>query len=826
MQSKPAANVDTRVSDTESSQPPKTHYALTPLAAAVIAVLHPGSAMLAQETTEKSKAENKIQIDEIIVTATKRAESLQDVPQSITAFGTDAIEKMQFKNMEDYLKALPSASLTSSMPGRNSLVMRGISSGNSEYRTESQVAVYLDDQPVTSISQQPEIRMVDIARIEALPGPQGTLFGSSSQSGTMRIITNKPNMDGFSGQGSAVVSSTEGGDASWDVSGHINMPVNDKLAIRVVGFGAHEGGYVDNVFGETFAPPEQGGAGDNSALVDDNQNTYDITGGRIAALWVISDDWQADIGLISQDSKARGSWESDPYLGDYKITRFFDEWRDDKWWQTAATFRGDLGFAEFTSTTSYFERDSSYEWDNMAYNQWLTSYYAGYSDVYDFDYEYGTTFNDQWQTRFAQEFRLVSQSESKLQWMAGAFYEDVYDEWEYGAKIPSLIDTTAWGFMNDYACYYNANGYDVPCPVPDTDITYWNNYKRTLKQTAVFGELSYDITDKLTATVGARWFKYDRTEHQQYYAPYLVPPPGSYGFGEGLTDASGTESDVVKKVSVQYEIDDARMVYALASEGFRLGGRNSPRVVGNNPSIPATYDSDTLTNYEVGIKSTWLDRRLTVNASYFLMVWDGIQINSRLGDKWWQRGTWNGDTGETSGIEINGTFFITQNFVVEGSAFFADAKYTSDSYSPYCPVTEDGCTPWIYNGQDMPGSPDEKYWLAAEYTVPNAFGLPGDLWFRVDTSYQAGTWDDLDSAAENDPVGYIPAWKNTNVQVGVSLDSDLTIALMVRNVTDERGINSLYSSTYYTDYFGQTGQSELRTLQKPLTFSLSLTKKF
>ncbi len=800
-------------------------YALTSLAASIASVLYPGAAAIAQDADAEDKS---FVVEEVLVTATKRTVNLQDIPQSIMAFGTADIEKMSFKGMEDYLKALPSAALTSSMPGRNSLVMRGISTGSYEYRTESQVAVYLDEQPITSISQQPEVRMVDIERIEALPGPQGTLFGSSSQSGTMRIITNKPNMDGFSGQFDGSLGTTKGGDPSWDINGHLNIPVSDTFAIRAVAFAAHDGGYVDNVFGETFAPPEHGGAGDNSALVDKNQNTYDIYGGRLAALWQFSENWEANLNLIAQNSEANGTWETDPYLDDFQITRFFDEWRNDDWWQTSLTLRGDLGFAEFTSTTSYFERDSAYEWDNMAYNQWQTSYYGIYNGwlPYDFDYEYGTNFNDQVQTRFAQEFRLVSQSDSKLQWMAGAFYDDVYDEWEYGAKIPNFTKTNAFEAINYYACFY-ANYYDAaPCPIPPTDITYWNNYKRTLKQTAVFGEISYDLTDKLKVTAGARWFQYDKSETQQYYAPYLAPPPGSYGFGEGYTEADGTESDTIGKFNIQYAIDDDKMVYFTMSEGFRLGGRNSPRVVGSNPNIPSVYDPDKLTNYEIGLKSQWMDNRVTLNASLFLMEWTDIQINSRLGEKWWQRGTWNGDTGQVSGLELNGSWYVTENFVVEGSAYFADAKYTADTYRP-C-LDADDCEPtlWIEDGQKMPGSPDQKFWLAAEYTIPNAFGLPGGMWVRYDTAYQSSTFTDLDTAAEEDPLGHIPSWTSSNFQIGAGLRNDWTVTFFIRNVWDEKGINSLSSSTYILDWFGETGQSQLRTIQKPRTMTLSVTKRF
>ncbi len=435
--------------------------ALAPLAAAIVGALHPGAS--AQAQVPPMSDEDELGIETVIVTATKRSINLQDVPQSITAFSNADIAKMDFKSMEDYMKAIPSASLVNSMPGRNSLSMRGISTGSNEYRTDSQVAVYLDEQPITSISQQPEVRMVDIARLEALPGPQGTLFGSSSQSGTLRIITNQPNFEGFSGQAEGALSATNGGAPSYEGNGVLNIPVvDDKLAIRLVGFYSHDGGYVDNVLGDTISgnPGAYESPLTNVAVAQNNQNTYDEWGGRVVALWQISDKWQSNISYIMQNSKADGTWETDPYLGDYNVTRFFDEFRDDKWWQASINFNGDLGFAEFVSTTSYFDRTSSYEWDNQVYNQWQTSYYGIYNGFlpYDFQYEFGTIFNFQTQKRFAQEFRLTSQSESKLQWMVGAFYDEVKDAWNYGSQIDALTQTTAWDAINN-GWEYTYNGY-------------------------------------------------------------------------------------------------------------------------------------------------------------------------------------------------------------------------------------------------------------------------------------------------------------------------------------------------------------------------------
>src|SRR5690606_35239460 len=218
---------------------------MTPLAAAVVSALVPAGSALAQQAQG---------LEEIVVTATRRETSLQDVPQSITAFSAADIERQAFQNMEDYVKALPSMNLVNVMPGRNSVIMRGVSTGSAEYRTDSQVAVYLDEQPMTSISQQVDVRMIDIARIESLPGPQGTLFGSSSQSGTLRIITNKPDHGGFSGEAEGMVATTRGGEESYDVNAWLNIPlIADRLAVRVVGFTSLDGGYVDNVLGMDLA---------------------------------------------------------------------------------------------------------------------------------------------------------------------------------------------------------------------------------------------------------------------------------------------------------------------------------------------------------------------------------------------------------------------------------------------------------------------------------------------------------------------------------------------------------------------------------------------
>ncbi len=230
-----------------TAAPPRSRreFPTTPLAAAIVTALYPASATLAQRAEG-----DRGRLEEIVVTATRRELNLQEVAQSITAFSTDDIERQALHNVEDVIGALPSVNLVNSMPGRNSIIMRGISTGSAEYYTDSQVAVYLDDQPLTSISQQVDVQLIDIARVESLPGPQGTLFGSSSQSGTLRYITNKPDPADFSAQFDGEIGTIKGGEESYFTSGHLNIPVSDNFAVRVVGFYNSEGGYVDNVLGE------------------------------------------------------------------------------------------------------------------------------------------------------------------------------------------------------------------------------------------------------------------------------------------------------------------------------------------------------------------------------------------------------------------------------------------------------------------------------------------------------------------------------------------------------------------------------------------------
>jgi iron complex outermembrane receptor protein len=793
-----------------------------PLTAAICAALNPAYSAIAQDAPETK-------LEAVIVTATRREVNLQDVAQSVTALSSEDIAKQAFTSLDDVAGALPSVTIVNALPGRNDVIMRGISTGTGEYYTDSQVSVYLDDQPLTSSSQQVDVRLVDIERIEVLPGPQGTLFGSSSQSGTIRYVTNKPSLSGFSSQAEVEIGTTKGGEESYDVSGYVNLPLGENLAIRVVGFYTHDGGYVDNVLGENLA-----GTADNADAVEKDWNVYESTGGRLGALWQINPQWQASLNYVSQYDDTNGDWLTDPAVGDYKIVSFYDEYRDDDWYQTSASIKGDLGFAELSLTASWFEREIEYQWDNTLYENWRTaqSRNEGWSGLYDTAYLGGTTFNFQEQNRWTYEARLTSKGESRLQWMAGAFYEDVWDWWHYGAKVPGLMSTQAWATANYYAFYYGAD----EVPLLATDEYYTNFFEKTVRQQAVFGELTFDLTDQWSITGGARWFEFDRQEVESNEVPRGLPvfdydPDVGY-FLADPTVSEGKDDDVVMKLATQYRFDDTKMLYALYSEGFRLGGQNSPRAAARG-EIPELYKPDVLENYEAGFKSQWLDNRLMVNISLFFMEWSDIQLRGDASeeDPWWVEGIFNGGKAEQKGIELQTEWQVNDRFSFEIGGFLADPEFSESFTTPAGDPVEEG---W-----PMPYSPEQKFWTAFEYRVPGFLINDGDFWTRFSYSYQGEVWNGLsDIRCVNICIGagnvkdakdqVIPSWSTSTLQFGVSSDNGWDAALIVRNLFDEDAAGYM-SGTDYGEYFGGTNNGPFRyriTPQRPRTVSLSFTKRW
>ena len=846
-------------------------FALTPLSAAVVSALGTSGAAVAQQQDGSERV-----LDEITVTGTKREMNMQDIAQSIDVLSGVELAQMGAKDIEATLRALPSVSLTALQPGQNSLTMRGISSGPFNYYTEAQAAVYMDEQPMTFSSQQVGVRNVDIERIEMLPGPQGTLFGSSSQTGTLRYITKKPRMNVFAAQIEGRWGTTSGGEDSYDFNGVLNIPlVDDKLAARLVAYSSLDGGFVDNVFGTSF-----NGNYDNADLVEKNFNEYEVDGGRLHLQWDISDKWTALLTLMAEDTIADGVWDSDAALGDYKVTRFEDEIRTDDWYSTSFTLTGDLGFAELSFSGAFFDRDIVYEYDNMTYTQgkdryfgggqYYEQYYAGNPYYYNYyniglyntNYYRSTIFNDQTQTRDTFELRLVSQGDSRLQWMAGAYYEDITDKWFYGSRVPGLENTTAWATAQAYAYYYGApnyyNYYDPALtnpnqayPLPPTDVGYSEELDRNVKQTAVFGEIGYDLTDDLNVHGGIRWAEFDRDIFSRFFFPggllpygdrcgntvqYYCNPtyfPDQTVNGDGSFLDVGKDSDTIYKLGVRYNLDDDKLVYALFSQGFRVGGANSPRAASTG-EVPQNYDSDLLNNYEVGLKSQWADGKVTFNTSVFFMEWEDYQDTIGGVGQWWIRGNANVGDAESLGIEMQLDWQITDNLRFSANLFSAEPEFTEticsgtiDGVSAACELDGSGnpIDPIVLKGMPLPNSPEMQAHASLNYTIPNVLG--GDLSFYYDWSYGAESWNSTSNIVDDDRRGLAPSWTFSNLSASLRMANQWDVELHVNNLFDQDGFSYIWTGeSENAELFNDPRYRQLRAQFRPRTFWLTVRKGF
>jgi outer membrane receptor protein involved in Fe transport len=347
-----------------------------------------------QEPPSAAPATTTIADDErdvIIVTATKREENLQDVPVSVQVLGTRKLDQLNISNFEEYTKQLPSVSFQTAQPGFTTVYMRGVATGGDGNHSGSlpSVGTYLDEQPVTTIGGTLDVHIYDIARIESLAGPQGTLYGASSQAGTIRIITNKPELGITSGRVDAEINKIAHGDWGGSLEGMINFPIGDRVAFRGVAFYERDGGFIDNVFGErTYLAPDPADNVNvnNNCCLENNYNDLDTYGGRAALKVDLDDDWTVLPSFMYQKATADGSFFMDEDQGDLETVRFRPEIAKDKWWQAALTIQGRLANFDITYAGAYMDRkrfaDSDYTDYTDAYNQYYIDYYNNYVETY------------------------------------------------------------------------------------------------------------------------------------------------------------------------------------------------------------------------------------------------------------------------------------------------------------------------------------------------------------------------------------------------------------------------------------------------------------
>ena len=747
-------------------------------------------------------------LDEVIVTATRRAERLQDVSESISAFDATAISVRGLQQMDDIVKYIPGMSIATREPGGTSLVFRGVTSSGLQFGAVSSSALYLDEQPITQSGRNPDPRLIDIERVEALRGPQGTLYGASSQSGTLRVITAKPDPSGFDAWAEAQVNSVSDGGEGYDVSAMVNVPLaQDRVALRLVGFASEDAGYIDNVLSDS-----RGGTFDNADVVEKDINAIETTGGRAALRFDFTESVNATLGAIFQDVSADGHSDVTPGRGDLNQVRFEEESLDDRWYQVALTLNAGTPVGDLIVSASYFDRDFHYEADATDYEFNFncpgfdsSGVCQPYYIIYDFGGDpRGFAQNDEQTeiTTFEARFQSPSDSDSRWSWLVGAFYSKEEGHTQFDSFIRGYADTPSFAYMSYLEYYYSGNFLEP------TDQWWIGIYDTELKQKAGFAEVGFDVTDNFTITAGGRWFKYER-----FFGLHQESPLGAvsvFSFTDAI--ANTDESGEVAKLNLTYRFDQDRLIYATYSEGFRNGGSNPVRPAS---ILPRNFDSDELTNIELGLKTEWLDNRLRFNLAAYTMEWDdfAVQIEDPQ-PAVFQLGFVNLPSAEIRGVESEFSFAVSEAWQLDATLGYNDAEVSEATVLqlapgvPGIPVTK---------GARLPLTPDWSASLGIEYRSPGRL-LNAQPFARFDLAYVGESVNNLEGIESVVAAGGVQeqeGYDTGDFRVGLEAEN-WSASFFVDNVWDERA--NLYLSNRWA--------VQRQSINRPRTYGLQFRYDF
>ena len=793
------------------------YHKLSPLAAAVATALVTSPIAIAQEESAT--------LEEIVVTSRKRAESVMDIPAAVQALSGEDLVEMGARGMADYARFMPSINIVDYGSGRADFVFRGATS-DPGYVTQSTSSLYMDEISLTTQGQQPAIRMVDIERVEALSGPQGTLYGSDSQAGTLRVITNRPVMNEISFTIDASVRDGSEGEGSYDGSVVANIPlIEDKVALRVVGYSAKDGGFIDNVYGKTITndlkadelygrSPSGWGTLDNADVVEDDINDYKATGWRAAVRWDMNEDWSATATMIQQSSEA-GSYNGfDPNVGDLQTIRYSEEWYDVDYDISSLVVEGDLGFAQVVAAASYYNNNSAFDQDITNYHKSYSAYYciqysgdAAYYAPYYFAVDNGNGFiyasgvycnsptvegdyfagfyEEEGSDRFSAEVRLSSQGDT-FDWLLGAFFEEsnyFYEEhWGYPTGNVNGRGTLEDKlYQQTISLAYNEWQYGES--FPDASENWYAKSSSDAEQIAVFGEVVWHMNDRLDLTAGLRWF--DRENVTTYFEEH---PTGRLD-DQGVEILRGEDSEVVPKISISYRLDSDNLVYALWTEGYRPGGTNRQR---GNPTIGQQFFPDKMTNYEAGYKGTLADGAATLNVTAYQMDWsdyqfelidpsfasceDGSDSIAGLCGQPYQVLVSNAGDAHITGLSAELNWAVTSNFTVGVNGEWLEAETDTDVNL---------ATIFIPSGSQLPTTPDFTggAWATYSWNVPQ---YRADAYVRLQWSYSGSRLGNLEPVEG----GPNPQWNEPSYNMGdlsIGLRGDTWEAsVFMNNITDER----------------------------------------
>lgn len=715
-------------------------------------------------TTPSMAQDNEIAIEEVIVTATRRSTSLADTPYSISAISEKSLDRQGADDFSDFVGSIPGLNLRDQGPGQSRPVIRGLQGSG-----EGQVAVYYNDAPIGGNPGtqndagrfSAELKPIDIERIEVLRGPQGTLYGGGSMGGTMRIITNKPQLDTIEGKVSAEISDYADGGMGYQLSGVINLPIiEDKLAIRAVAYYRKMDGFIDNV-----------------ALGLDNTNDVETKGGRFSVLWQPSDTLKVTAIAYYQEQDLASGFHIDPNLDGYKTTLAGLDRYQDKTQLYNVIIEKSFDFADASYSYSHFNRKNTYRY---------------FADVF---VPSGILLVQPMPTKSdTHEFRLTSNNDGRLQWTTGLFYQN------------------RSAFVESQVFVVGSDGLE------SGDFFFRRDVDMGLKQYAVFGEVSYELTDKLTATVGARWFDIKNFATGRSLVSFGGTPVPTDQIVPNTTE--GGEKSTVFKGHLAYQVTEDFLTYFQFSQGFRAGGANQN--VGTIAEIPNSFNSDSVDNYELGMRYSFAEGKADLNVALYRIIWSDIQtLQSDTTGLF--RFIGNGGNGKIDGIEIDLHTRPTQNWDINIGFNYVDAKLSTDA-----PLNNiGGFSQTGLTGDRIPSSPNLTFNTSMEYSWQLNDDIRAYIFGSV--QYTGESFSDFNEflidVSTNTPsstqnIGYNAQgdYMIADLRIGIEGD-DWSASLFVDNVLNKRAITNVLEDNLRPD-------PGFNFVEKPRSIGLSFTKDF
>ncbi|WP_088330060.1 TonB-dependent receptor [Lacimicrobium sp. SS2-24] len=794
----------------------------TPLAMIISGILLSGAAY-AQDNNAGEERESKLKeqdIEVIEVSGAGRMATANEIPMNITAVGAAELRR---KNITD-IKALIADSVEISSPGNSnrlaeSVTVRGlnvspVNANNLEQFTRTTVAYYLDDTPLPNIGY----RIKDINRVEKLLGPQGTLYGGGSLGGTIRYITNQPDLLEFSFDANTSIYQVKDGGLSHDTDVVFNVPLTETLAVRASIAHLDDAGYTDRITSPTYFSDEQKRIADpnpNKERYEDD-DWEETTGGKIALLWKPSDEFSVTLSHVQQDQLAHGTsgasrvtvdyaceqegLEGDacddkysryntPFqVNDHTIVATYEEFSDRELSLDSIDFKWELDFATLDSSTSYFkdsrEGQADYLGYGLVYYGWIPG--LGLNDTNESAYiTYDNTYKG-----LNHETRLTSTGDGPLSWIVGLYHTDTERRLIFSEFYPGFDQATADYYGFDRQAWYGDTRLGA------VDEGYHENFLNQYQETALFGELTYAVTDKLDLTFGARVFNYDDQND-----PLIVDYTG-------LTNSRSTSrnketGESFFKFNAAYQMTDDLLAYATFSQGFRRGGTNGFKNVtttdqdGNEVTLAVSdeaqnYEPDSTDNYELGIKGFMFDRDLYMQANVYRIEWNNVQtyFSQILDGIFPLNGTTNGPSAQTQGFEFSSRYRLTDEITLRYATATVDAEWSETAerciFEPIAnaPDADLQCRTWEKGGQ-LGGAPEWRHNFGVSYETELENGY---MSANLDGRYVGETPSDRQDFPDSD-VYTRKAYTLYNASVSYGRD-DWKVSLWVNNLTDKRAETS------------------------------------